>query len=58
MVLPCSCVAGRDPETTYLQLDKVGVETDPKSKKILVDENENTSVKNIYSIGDAIHVSI
>lgn len=46
---------GRDPETTYLQLDKVGVETDPKSKKILVDENENTSVKNIYSIGDAIH---
>lgn len=45
---------GRDPETSYLQLDKVGVKTDLESKKIVVDESERSSAKNIYSIGDAI----
>ncbi|CAB3994079.1 thioredoxin reductase 2, mitochondrial [Paramuricea clavata] len=46
---------GRDPETSFLQLDKAGVEMDPKSKKIIVDEKERTSVANIYGIGDVIH---
>lgn len=41
-----------------MQLDKVGVKTDPQSKKIVVDESEKTSVENIYSIGDAIFVRI
>ena len=49
---------GRDPETSYLQLDKVGVKTDLESKKIVVDESERTSAKNIYSIGDAIFVRV
>ena len=49
--------SGRDPETSYLQLDKVGVKTDLESKKIVVDESEKSSVENIYSIGDAIFVS-
>jgi pyruvate/2-oxoglutarate dehydrogenase complex dihydrolipoamide dehydrogenase (E3) component len=49
---------GRDPEISPLQLDKAGVEMDPNSKKIIVDENERTSVANIYGIGDVIHVCL
>ena len=49
---------GRDPETSYLQLDKAGVEVDQNTKKIIVDENERTSVPNIFGIGDVIHVCL
>ena len=47
---------GRDPETSFLQLDKAGVAIDANSKKIIVDENERTSVSNIYS--DVIHACL
>ena len=49
-------LSGRDPETSYLQLDKAGVDVNPNTKKIIVDENERTSAPNIYGIGDVIHV--
>jgi thioredoxin/glutathione reductase (selenoprotein) len=45
---------GRSPETTKIGLDAVGVKTDPKSGKVIVDEWGRTSVSNIYAIGDII----
>ncbi|XP_039728808.1 thioredoxin reductase 2, mitochondrial isoform X2 [Pteropus medius] len=44
---------GRVPETRGLNLEKVGVNTNPDSQKILVDAREATSVPHIYAIGDA-----
>ncbi|CAK6440282.1 unnamed protein product [Pipistrellus nathusii] len=43
---------GRVAETRNLDLEKAGVNTNPKSKKILVDAREATSVPHIYAIGD------
>ncbi|XP_066115950.1 thioredoxin reductase 2, mitochondrial isoform X2 [Saccopteryx bilineata] len=43
---------GRVPETSSLNLEKAGVNTNPESKKILVDAREATSVPHIYAIGD------
>ncbi|MGN0715999.1 MAG: dihydrolipoyl dehydrogenase family protein, partial [Anaerovoracaceae bacterium] len=45
------CV-GRSPATEELGLDAIGVETE--RNKILVDENYQTNVENIYAIGDCI----
>jgi len=42
---------GRIPETKWLNLDKIGVKLD-KGGKILTATNEQTSVPNIYAIGD------
>lgn len=44
---------GRDPDVAKLNLDKVGVQLNPKTGRIAV-ENEQTSVPNIYAIGDVI----
>ncbi|KAG8521957.1 LOW QUALITY PROTEIN: Thioredoxin reductase 2, mitochondrial, partial [Galemys pyrenaicus] len=43
---------GRVPETRSLNLEKVGVKTNPDSHKILVDSREATSVPHIYAVGD------
>ncbi|XP_004628035.1 thioredoxin reductase 2, mitochondrial isoform X1 [Octodon degus] len=43
---------GRVPETRSLNLEKAGVNTNPKNQKILVDSQEATSVPHIYAIGD------
>nr|XP_055178310.1 thioredoxin reductase 2, mitochondrial isoform X4 [Nyctereutes procyonoides] len=43
---------GRIPETKSLNLEKAGVNTNPKSQKILVNAQEATSVPHIYAIGD------
>lgn len=48
--------SGREPETSYLRLDNAGVQIDPESRKILVNENEQTTMSNIYGIGDVINV--
>lgn len=45
---------GRDPCTPALNLDKVGVKTDAKSGKVMVDYHEVTSVPHIFAIGDAM----
>jgi glutathione reductase (NADPH) len=42
---------GRVPNTDLLDLDKAGVQTD-KSGFIVVDEYQNTNVKNVYALGD------
>lgn len=42
---------GRKPRTDKLHLDKINVKTDSKGL-ILVDQFQNTSVDNIYAIGD------
>lgn len=42
---------GRVPETQGMGLEEVGVKLDEKGD-IVVDEYQNTSVKNIYAIGD------
>ncbi|XP_029424158.1 thioredoxin reductase 2, mitochondrial isoform X3 [Nannospalax galili] len=43
---------GRVPETRNLNLEKAGVNTNPKNQKILVDAQEATSVPHIFAIGD------
>ncbi|XP_073484965.1 thioredoxin reductase 2, mitochondrial [Aquarana catesbeiana] len=43
---------GRAPETKYLNLEKVGVNINPDTGKIIVDALEATSVPNIFAIGD------
>lgn len=42
---------GRRPVTNGLNLDKIGVEVDGKGR-IVIDDQFNTSVKNIKCIGD------
>lgn len=43
---------GRVPETRNLNLEKAGINTNPKNQKIIVDAQEATSVPHIYAIGD------
>uniref|UniRef100_A0A8C5MBI1 thioredoxin-disulfide reductase (NADPH) n=1 Tax=Leptobrachium leishanense TaxID=445787 RepID=A0A8C5MBI1_9ANUR len=43
---------GRAPETSQLNLDKVGVATNPNTGKIIVDELEASSVPHVFAIGD------
>ncbi|MEO5570356.1 MAG: dihydrolipoyl dehydrogenase [Bacteroidia bacterium] len=49
----CLVAVGRKPYTEKLGLDKAGVKLDEKGK-IIVNENLETSAKNIYAIGDII----
>jgi dihydrolipoamide dehydrogenase len=44
---------GRKPNTKSLNLDSIGVLLDDK-KRIKIDKNFQTSIKNIYAIGDVI----
>lgn len=50
-------ILGRLAQTQSLGLDKIGVEVDSASGKIITN-NEQTSVPNIYAIGDVLLVSI
>lgn len=43
---------GRKPSSQDLGLEDVGVKTDPKSGKIIVDEFSRTNVESIFAIGD------
>lgn len=43
---------GRAPETGTLNLQQVGVELDGDTRKVMVADDERTSVPNIYAIGD------
>uniref|UniRef100_A0A671YJ98 Thioredoxin reductase 2 n=1 Tax=Sparus aurata TaxID=8175 RepID=A0A671YJ98_SPAAU len=43
---------GRAPETKALGLDKLGVQLDKETGKIVVGADESTSVPNIYAFGD------
>jgi dihydrolipoamide dehydrogenase len=45
---------GRKPYTAGLGLPDLGVRTDERSGRVLVDENFETKVKGIYAIGDLI----
>ncbi|MHB1427021.1 MAG: dihydrolipoyl dehydrogenase [Gemmataceae bacterium] len=45
---------GRRPFTKGLGLNEVGVKTDERSGRVLVDENFETNVKGIFAIGDLI----
>lgn len=42
---------GRRPFTAGLNLEKIGVEMDPKGR-IIIDDQFNTSVQNVKCIGD------
>ena len=44
---------GRKPNTEKLNLEKIGIELD-KNKRIKVDKKYQTSIKNIFAIGDVI----
>jgi len=44
---------GRKPNTKNLNLDEIGIALDDK-KRVKVDKNFQTNVKNIYAIGDVI----
>ena len=45
---------GRRPLTQGLNLEEIGIRTDPKSGQIIVDETFQTSVKGVHAIGDLI----
>ncbi|GLH06028.1 Thioredoxin reductase 1, mitochondrial [Gryllus bimaculatus] len=45
---------GRDACTGDLGLDKVGVEVNKSNGKIIANESEQTSVRNIFAIGDVL----
>lgn len=45
---------GRRPLTRDLGLEEIGVELDPKTGHVLVDEQYKTNVQSIYAIGDLI----
>jgi len=45
---------GRRPLTRNLGIEQAGVETDPRSGQVLVDENYRTNIPTIYAIGDLI----
>jgi dihydrolipoamide dehydrogenase len=45
---------GRRPLTKGLGIEELGIETDPKTGQILVDETYRTSVDGIYAIGDLV----
>ena len=45
---------GRRPLTRDLGLEEMGVEMDPRTKYVLVNEQFQTNVKSIYAIGDLI----
>lgn len=47
--------SGREAQTQYLNLESIGVEIVPGSYKIK-GNNEQTTVPNIYAIGDVLHV--
>ena len=40
-----------------MDLPRIGVKADPLSGKIVVDERDATSLKNIFAIGDVASVS-
>jgi len=46
---------GRRPFTKGLGLEEVGVQTEERSGRVVVDENFETNVKGIFAIGDLIH---
>lgn len=48
---------GRQAATQALNLQAVGVETEPSSGKLVVDHREETTAGGIFAIGDAINVS-
>ncbi|GAB4821380.1 hypothetical protein N2152v2_008426 [Parachlorella kessleri] len=43
---------GRKPNTRGLGLEEAGVETDPKTKAVVVDEYSHTNVPSVWAIGD------
>ena len=45
---------GRNACTAEVNLEAAGVELNPKTGKVLVDEYDQTTAKNIYAIGDAV----
>ncbi|XP_069694158.1 thioredoxin reductase 1, cytoplasmic-like isoform X2 [Periplaneta americana] len=45
---------GRTACTKNIELENIGVQINPRNAKVVVDEKEQTSVPNIYAIGDVI----
>ena len=45
---------GRRPRTRGLDLDKIGINVDPQTGCVLVNENFQTNIPSIYAIGDLI----
>lgn len=43
---------GRTANTANLQLEKAGVEVNPKNQKIKIDKEDRTTQKNIFALGD------
>lgn len=61
-IIPVCCflplAAGRAPETKALGLNKLGVQLNKETGKIVVGADESTSVPNIYAFGDIGEVGI
>jgi thioredoxin reductase (NADPH) len=45
---------GREPLSRTLSLDRVGIQLHPTTGKIIVDDEEQTNVSNIYAVGDIV----
>lgn len=43
---------GRDARTDDIGLDTVGVERNPKNKKLMVNSHEQTNVPHVFALGD------
>lgn len=60
IILTLSCflllTSGRAPETKALGLDKLGVQLNKETGKIVVGADESTSVPGIYAVGDISEV--
>lgn len=50
--------SGRAPETKALGLDKLGVELNTQTGKIVVGPDESTSLPNVYALGDISEVGM
>jgi len=57
-ILLCIHYVGRKACIEGLNLAKVGVKIDPASGKIIVDEGDATSLKNVFAIGDVASVRV
>ncbi|KAF6018855.1 hypothetical protein EB796_002214 [Bugula neritina] len=45
---------GREARTDDLDLEKVGVKTNPKNKKLIASASEQTNVPHVYAVGDVL----
>jgi len=54
MLIQILMAIGREARTDDLDLEKVGVKTNPKNKKLIASASEQTNVPHVYAVGDVL----